>query len=755
MPVTPALRTLDEPAITDEAIVKECATRLKIAMESESENRAMAIDSLEFGNGKQWPDDLYNRRRIDKRPSLTINHTNTFIKRVVNNMRLQRPRIKVHAVGEGATKDVADVVAGVIRHIEARSNASIAYDTAGESAVRMGWGYWRVFSEWSDEGSFDQELRISPIRNPFTVYGDPAAVDPAGSDFQWAIITEKMDRQEFRRKYPDMQLVAFSSGAAGDDLADWESNTEIRLAEYYRIKKVPDRLHRMSNGMTLYGSDLRKFKEQLDQQKIESVHSRASYRQRVEWFRINGSEIVDRRTADKDPLPDKYIPVIRCEGNVLEINGRVIRKGMTPDLMDPARMYNYWRTCETEQIALATKSPWLVAEGQTDGHAEWDTANTAPHSKLTWKPTTIEQPDGSLTPLPPPQQIQGPQVSAGFVQAAQGAMQDLMATAGMPHDRAADQPGAVISGKALRERAAMSDIGHFQFYDNQTRSISHTGTILLSLIPHYYSTERLQRIIGEDGVPSMVTINQQQPQGAPQGAPQGQPGQPQQGGPQGQPQPPQIDPAILKVKNDMTVGRYDVVMDTGPGYETKRLEAAESMIDLMKTPLGEMAAKVGADLILRNLDFPGADDLADRMMPMSEQGMKDKMESLPKDARGVVMAIYQNLQHAQQVIQALTMEKKARMDVIEAREKGATERAHIQAGTKVHDTEQWTQVERENQLTKAHTSLVDTHTRAHASIAVAEIGAAGQMLNTHVEAHHNKEAARELAAAAERAVRED
>jgi hypothetical protein len=401
----------------------------------------------------------------------------------------------------------------------------------------------------------------------------------------------------------------------------------------------------------------------------------------------------------------------------------VVRKGMIADLMDPARMYNYWRTCETEQIALATKSPWLAAEGQTDGHPEWGTANTAPHSVLTYKPVTLEQPDGSLVPIPPPTQIAGPAVPAGFVQAAQGAMQDLMSTAGMPHDMAADMPGSVVSGKALRERAAMSDIGHFQFYDNQTRSISHTGTILLSLIPHYYSTERMQRIIGEDGVPSMVPINQQQGQ--------------QQG-----------NPAIAKVKNDLTVGRYDVVMDTGPGYETKRMEAAESMIDLMKTPLGEMAAKVGGDLILRNLDFPGADDLADRLMPMTDEGMKAKLETLPKDAQGVVTSLYQSLQQAQQHIQALEMEKKARTDVVAMQEKGETEREKMRMAAKVHDTQEWTKQEREQMLTKAHTAMVDTHTKAHTSIAVAEIHEAGQMLNTHVEAAHNKEAAKmELEAA--------
>jgi hypothetical protein len=718
MPIIPEQ---DKPAVSDREIVEECAKRLKLAMEAEGDNRHMAIEALEFGNGKQWPDDLANRRKIDKRPSLTINHTNTFVKRVVNNMRLQRPRIKVHAVGNGASKDVADIVAGLIRHVEARSNASIAYDTGGESAVRMGWGYWRVLSEWEDEGSFEQELCIKPIRNPFTVYMDPSAVDPAGSDAQWCIITEKMDRQEFQRKYPDFQLKPFTSGAPGDDMSDWETRTEIRLAEYFRVRKVRETLHRMSNGMTLFSSDIAKSRDLLGQQGIVSVDSRPSYRQQVEWFRITGTDVADRRDHHKDPLPDKYIPVVRCEGNVLDLNGRVIRKGMIADLMDPARMYNYWRTCETEQIALATKSPWLTAEGQTDGHDEWATANTAPHAYLTYKPVGIEQPDGSTTPLPPPQQVAGPQVPAGFVQAAQGAMQDLMATAGMPHEPRADTPGSVISGKALRERAALSDIGHFQFYDNQTRSISHTGTILLSLIPHYYSAERMQRIIGDDGVPSMVQLNQKVP------------------GP------------VMKVKNDVTVGRYDVVMDTGPGYETRRVEAAESMIDLMKTPLGEMAAKAGGDIILRNLDFPGASDLADRLTPMSDQGMQDKLESIPKEARGIVTSLYQSLKQAQDTIQALTMEKKARSDVAQMREAGATEREHIKAGVKVHDTEMRTQTTREDTLSRTQTALVDTHTRAHASIAVAEIGAAGQMLNTHVEQQHEKQMAKEMLKNADKA----
>lgn len=692
MPALPA-RTEDKPATTDKEIVIECAQRLRLAIEAESENRSSALEALEFGDGKQWPDDLYNQRRINKRPSLTINHTNTFVRRVVNNMRQQRPRIKVHPVGDGANIEVADVITGMVRHIENRSDADVAYDTGGEAAVRMGWGYWRVLSEWVDENSFDQELCIAAIRNPFTVYMDPSSTHPAAADAEWCIITEKMRREEYRRRYPDAANVEFRAMGGGDDLSEWETRTEIRLAEYYRIQKVEDTLYRMTNGMSMFGDDIRKNKDLLEAAQVTYQTdangkrvSRRSFRQRVEWFRLNGTEIVDRRTLDKDPLPDKWIPVIRCEGNVLDLNGRVRRKGMIADMMDAARMLNYWKTCETELIALSPKSPWITADGQTDGHPEWRDANQIPYSELRYTPTYIENPDGSRIPVPPPSRIPPPQIPAAFVQAAQGATQDLMALAGMPHEPMVDQPGQVISGVALSKRQALSDIGHFQYYDNQTRAISHTGSILLSLIPHYYPTERMQRIIGEDGVPSMIKINQQQPPSA-----------------------------VERVKNDVTVGRYDVVMDTGPGYETKRLEGAEAMLDLLKTPLAEPIAKVGADLVVRNMDFAGSADLADRLMPMSPEGMKKVVENLPKQARGIVVAMQQNMQQLQHELQNLKLEMKYK--------------GQIELG--------WMNVEREKAHLKSDTERFDTHATNLTRLHDTEIKVAGKIIDSHVTKGHD------------------
>lgn len=711
MPTVP--RDADLPAETDDEIFLEAVERLRLAMEAEGENRQRGTEALEFRDGHQWPDDLYNQRKIAKRPSLTINHTNTFCRRVVNNMRQQRPRIKVHPVSD-ATIDKADIFAGMIRHIEVRSKASVAYDTGGESAVNIGWGYWRILTEYQDERSFDQEVVIKPIRNAFTVYMDPTSTMPAGEDQEWCLITEKMKRSEYKRQYPKADNVEFIKTGQGDNIAQWESKYEIRLAEYYRIHRVTDQLHSLSNGKTCFQSEWTQIKDQAEKVGITVIQSRKSFRRTVEWYRINGRAIVDRRI-----LPGRYIPVIRCEGNVLDLNGEVRRKGMVWDLMDPARMFNYWRTAETEQLALASKAPWVGPAGFMNGHPEWQTANQTPYSALEYEPVFFDGPDGSKTPLPPPSRNPAIEIPAGFVQAAQSAQGDLAAVAGMPHEPGQDSPGSVVSGIALRRREALSDIGHFQYYDNQTHAIDHTGVILVEYIPIYYSTARMQRIIGEDGVPSMVGINQPQA------------GQDEQGNP------------ITEVKNDLSVGKFDIVMDTGPGYETKRMEGAEAMIDLLKTPLAEPIAKVGADLIVRNMDFAGASDLADRLMPMTPDGLEKSMEGLPKQAKSIVTAMAAHIKQLEGKLQEQANEIKF----------GIT-KAHIAATVKAHDVEETNKTRRADTDSRERTQIQVHAMDNAAKLKDTEIKAGAEIIGKHQDAGYESIARKEIEASAANATKE-
>jgi hypothetical protein len=693
MPTLPA--ESHQPATDKAAIFQEAAERLRIAQEAEGLNRQKAVIDLEFEDGQQWPDDLYNLRKVNKRPTLTINHTRAMTKRVVNNMRQQRPRIKVHPVSDNADKDIAQKLQGIIRHIEYRSQEGVAYDIGGEFAVKMGWGYWRVLSEYIDEDSFEQELMISPVYNPFTVYMDPAARECSGSDAEWVIISELMRRSEFERKYPRRQETEWHEGATGDQGSEWETKELIRLAEYFRFVKHEDELLKLSDGRSMYASEYRAKANVFQAAGLTVARNlrgqeirRPTYRKQLEWHRLNGSQVVESVR-----LPGKWIPVVRCDGNVLDLNGQIRRKGMVRDMMDVGRMYNYWRTCETEMIALAPRAPWIGTAQQFNGHPEWNDANQKPYSKLMYNADFLEQPDGSKTPIPPPQRVETVAVPAGFVQAAESAMKDMMVLAGMPHEPGQDAPGQVISGKALRERQALSDISHFQYYDNQTRAIAHTGRILLDLIPHYYSEERMQRIVGDDGVPHTVRINER---------------------------------GIDAIKNDLSVGRYDVVMDTGPGYETRRQEEAEMTVDLLKiAPLAETAVKSAPDLIFRAF---GMDEIADRIALQVPGSMDKAIAALPQDAQNIIKGAMQQLQVANQKIQQLEMENKYGLA-----------KAHLAATTKAHDTELRTQTSVHDTDTRARTEIEREHIAAQSHIAVAEITAAGKLFDSHVKGRQAQE----------------
>lgn len=704
--MVPKNSQMDKEAISKVDIFAEAAARQKLAEESEGDNRTRGLQAIAFRNGQQWPDDIYNQRaNVEKRPTLTINHTNTFCVRLKNQLRQQRPRIKCHPVSGGSRIEDAEVVTGLIRHIETLSNASVAYDQGVESAIDIGWGYWRIVADYVAPDSFDQELLIKPIANTFTVYDDPMSIMPAGEDRNWLLISEEMSRIEYKRRYPHAENVEWSPAAPGDENSTrWETKFKIRLAEYYRIHEVPDTLVMLSDGRPWYKSQLPSPESmQAAGLTLATLLSgepvqRSTARPQVQWFRLNGRKIVDQRD-----LPGKYIPVIRCEGNKTLLNGNVCRKGMVEDLMDPARMFNYWRSSETERYALSPKAPWVMAEGQDDGHPEWDDANTRSYSRLVYKPVT----DAAGNTLPPPIRQPATPIEAGFSQAAQSAQLDLMSVAGMQPENPELQARVIGGNKYLQRRQGMQDLTHFQFYDNQTYSIMWTGIMVLDLIPHYYDTRRMQRIIGDDGVPKIIEIN------VPTDDPTSQ--------------------AIYRVKNNLEVGRFDVVMDTGPGYQTKREEGSEALVNLLGTPLGQKISDLASDLVLRGMDFYGADDVADRLAVSTPEGMKQAVDGLPKQAKSIVGALQAQLQQAQQLIQQQELEIKYGISKEEAKQRAES----MRTAAKIESDDKRAEMA---DRTQRHKIEVDSVTKRD----VAEIGAAAQLLNSHVESREEEKAADRL-----------
>lgn len=236
-----------------QTVIEQAKEFVKLCIDADSHNRVAAQDDLRFSAGDQWPAHIKQQRTIDMRPCLTIDKTDTFVRSVVNNMRQQRPRIKVHPVSDGAAQGEAKVIQGLTRHIEVASNAEVAYDTGADYQVRMGWGYWRILAKYVDEMSWEQELCIERNRNPFSVYFDPSSTAPDGSDAKRGLITGKIPLAEFKRKYPGKKPTTWSLVGPGDDVA---RKDEIMLAEFYRLEEEPAELCRLNDGSTMWCEEI-------------------------------------------------------------------------------------------------------------------------------------------------------------------------------------------------------------------------------------------------------------------------------------------------------------------------------------------------------------------------------------------------------------------------------------------------------------------------------------------------------------------
>ena len=681
--------------MTEAELLEQMRERLKLAIAAEGPSRDAAHEDLLFSNGDQWPADIAQKRRDQRRPILTVNKTDTMIRQAVNNIRQQRPRIKVHPTGDNANGQTAEVLSDLIRSIEAHSRADVAYDTAADFQVRMGWGYIRVTAKYTAHDSFDQELHIERVANPFSVYFDPMSQMPDGSDAKWFIVSDMIRKEVFERDYGDITSSQVATGV-GDDPALWGSKDSVRIVEYWWCDDVSDELIRFADGSIHYRSKLTKMGYDADALNAPGlvVDRRKTHRCQIRWAKCTAD-----RVLSKGEWPGKFLPLVPVYGAEVIIDGVLYRYGMTRNLRDPQRMYNFWRTAEAEMVALAPKAQWIAAAGQLENFEKyWQEANTENYPVLPYNPVSNE---GVAVPPPMRQQPSGmPQAQAG---AAMAASEDMKAVAGM-FDPSLGAEGNETSGVMVEARQKQADNANFHFYDNVCRAIGQVGRILIDLIPHYYDETRVVRTIGEDGKPKNVTLNQ-----------------------------PQQQDGVWNVIHDTSVLEYDVIVDTGPGYETKRQDAAESMLTLMK--IMPQVGQVAADIIVRNMDFPGHDMVADRLAAINPAAsIEDQLPpDVPQSVRSMVAAQAQHIQQLTQKLQQMELDQKYRMSVEQLRQEGETRRTLIQTTTKAHDTETKAQTAEKDRNAEDATWRKDIETKSQTALDVAEIRAGATILGKRMD----------------------
>jgi len=624
-------------------VLSTMRNRLNIAMGAFSDSREDELDDLRFAAGSpdnnwQWPADVLATRgavqgqTINARPTLTINKLPQHIKQVTNDQRQNRPAGKVIPADDKGDIEIAEIFNGMVRHIEYISDADVAYDTACENQVTYGEGYIRILTDYCDPDSFDQDLRIGRVRNSFSVYMDPMIQDPCGSDANWCFITEDMTKEEYERQFPDAMPVStlLSLGIGDQSVSQWLGQDTIRIAEYFWVDKV-------TKTLNLYPGNITAFEGTPEDKGLKShfgkpKKSRISEIRTVKWAKTNGYEFMEERD-----WVGKYIPVIRVIGNEFEVEGRVYISGLVRNAKDAQRMYNYWASQEAEMLALAPKAPFIGYGGQFEGYEQqWKTANTTNWPYLEVNPDAT---DGEGRVLPLPQRQMPPQAQMGLIHAKQGAAEDIKGATGQ-YNASIGEGGNERSAKAIYARQKEGDTGTYHYVDNLARAVRYVTRQLVDCIPKIYDTQRIARIVGEDGETDMVEINPDQEESVREIR---------------DPQNPEI---LIKKIYNLGVGKYDVCVTTGPGYATKRQEALEAMGQLLQG--NPELWKVAGDLFVKHMDWPGAQELSKRLVKTIDPKLLDNKDPALQAAQQQIQAMGQEMEQMHQMLQNIDKSMEAR-----------------------------------------------------------------------------------------------
>lgn len=639
----------------------EARDQFRTVVNAESQLRANMKNDLDFREGRgQWDPVIRAERNADGRPCLTINRIPQFIRQVTNQQRENRPSIQVDPVDSGADPKIAEALQGIIRNIEMNSDADVAYTTAGEFQVTCGRGYWLCTTEFASDDGHEQVIKIRTIRDPLAVFCDPTYSEPDGRDRRYGFIVEDLPKNYFKHRYGIEALANYEAWLNSRNRSpEWMPEGRVRVAHYFYLDTKDEEVTDLllpSDDPNVPPQQIRVPSSVLPRRSAipedwKILGSRTITHSQCKWALISPCEVLDGNDdlSEGRDFPSKYIPLIQVLGDEINIDGEIDIRGMVRDAKDPQRMYSFWASALTEVIALSPRAPYIGPAGSFKGfETKWNTANRKNYGYLEYNPLTV-----GGQPANPPQRQQFEPAIQAIVEAFQLADNDMKAVLGL-YDASLGKSGPEQSGKAILARQHQGQMGNSNFMDNLGRAIRHTGRVLLDMIPRVYAPQRLIRILGADNKQQTILIHT------------GDPGIPQDQDQEAWKAAQKID-AIY----DISVGRYDISFSEGPAYANRRKEAVEAMLQLVNSYPN--AAPMIMDLLVKNMDWPGADEIAARLkaaVPSNVLAADNGGPVVPSD-------VAQHMQQLEQQVKDLT--EKLNAKVVDNQAKSQMQDKQIQA----------------------------------------------------------------------------
>lgn len=592
-------------------IIEEALKGYENAESCWSEIYQAAKDDLYFlsdEDGCQWSDRDFSLRKKKNRPALQIDQLTQFVNQVSNDVRMNTPTINIIPHSSGADVETAEIFQGLVKDIEQLSNADDAYDFSLNSAVKCSLGFIRIDHRYKDDESFEQELYIERIVNPFSVYLDPCSIAPDGSDAKCAWVLDEITIDEFKKRYPGKNPVSFKFKGLG---FSQEKEEKITICEYFKIDERQIEIALLEDGTTLEYSD-----------NVNAKSTRTISRPIVRRYHLSGEDVLEETT-----FPGKYVPLIPVYGEEAWRDGVRHIHSLIRKSKDSQRRYNYWASTEAELLMKSPKATIVAVGGTVENYAE---DYKDPDKAIVLR---YDQYDAKGNQAAAPQIINGPQIPSGIVNAMRQAAEDIKSTMGL-YNSFLGQRSNETSGVAINQRKMEGDRAVFHFGDNLVRSITQVGRVLVSAIPEIYYEPRLVSIVGKEDESKQVGIN----------------------GALGEGQ---------ERSFFLSQGQYNVRVTTGASFATMREEAANFFQQVIQSQPQLM--EVAGDLLFKYMDFPGASVLSERMKKLISPELLDETQdpqvmALAQENEQLKQAI-QQIQGEAQIIQQQLRDKQAEIQL--------------------------------------------------------------------------------------------
>jgi hypothetical protein len=650
-----------------EAYLEDVRETYELDLYADDDNRKAALEDKKFVAGEQW-DPIVLQQRAGL-PCLVLNTIPQFTAQLVGDWRENKNAVKV-IPSENGDKDLAAIRSDLIRSIETNQRADRVYASAFESAIQCGDGAFRIGVQYAAEDVFDQEIVIQPIDDALAVVWDRLSIDPTGRDADHCFVDDLIPTKEFNRTWPDSDPSNLRPREYREMTnKGWITESTVRVTEHWRMIERKRLLGLFADGSihALEGDD--EAIEKLIEKNGPPVKTRLAPCKYAQMHLVTGFKIL----AGPYEWKINRLPIIRMSGRTITIGDRRVRHGLVRFMKDVVRLRNFWRSQAAEMLGYMPKAQWIAPESAVEGREE-----QFRKAHLSRDPLLVYNDDASA----PPERVEPPQMQMALLNEAQINTQDMKDITGI-HDASLGIKSNETSGRAIMARQREGDVASLTYYDNGNAAILEAGDVMNQLIGQVYDGTRIVRTIGEDESTRLVKIN---------------------------------DPMDPK-SPDLSIGKYDVTITTGASYTTRRVEAAQAMMEAIQVYPELM--QLAGDLVIKAQDWPGAEELSARLQKtippqllsdkekadMGQQGPNvQQMMQQQAQAQEQMQGAVQELQRLQQENQTLKMKadieaKKLEIDHFDAETKRLAVLANI---AKIEKEGEIRMLEHEAEIEQSH-----------------------------------------------------